>query len=350
MKIGSLFSGTTGMDMALEGELTWVCDNMPAARKLLDYHYPEIKNLGNVKEVQWEKVPEVDIITAGFPCQPVSLAGKGLGEKDERWLFPEVIRAVRILRPRYLLLENVPGLLGRGAGRVLGSLAEIRYDAKWVCVRASDAGAPHKRERWFALAYPASAKCRGGREAGAGLDRDQGIGHEAGAQSHYRHLSSSQSDRGGDASAYPNGKRREIPGQLARQGSFGGQGFPPRGGPAAAHPERQGRERETIRLDEESFSEPAPVDFGPYQTAIRKWELIMDRAAPPPLVPLERKSRNHSVPRKEHLNPEFASWLMGLPEGWITDVPGLTYHDKLRLSGNAVVPQQCALALEILCQ
>ena len=81
MKIGSLFSGTTGMEMALDGELAWVCDNVPAARKLLDYHYPEIKNLGDVKEVQWGKVPEVDIVTAGFPCQPVSLAGKALVKK-----------------------------------------------------------------------------------------------------------------------------------------------------------------------------------------------------------------------------------------------------------------------------
>jgi DNA (cytosine-5)-methyltransferase 1 len=74
----------------------------------------------------------------------------------------------------------------------------------------------------------------------------------------------------------------------------------------------------------------------------------MGRPVPAPLIPLERKSRNHENPRKEHLNPALPEFMMGLPEGWITDIPGLTYHDKLRLSGNAVVPQQAALALEIL--
>ena len=74
----------------------------------------------------------------------------------------------------------------------------------------------------------------------------------------------------------------------------------------------------------------------------------MGRPAPFPSAPTARKSRNRVTPRYDHLNPALPEWMMGFPEGWITDVPGLTYHDQLRLAGNAVCPQQCALALEIL--
>lgn len=99
------------------------------------------------------------ILTAGFPCQPVSVAGKRLGQEDERWLWPEVARVVRVVRPRVVLLENVPGLLARGMGDVLGDLAEAGYDAQWSVLRASDWGAPHKRERVFIVAYPNSERC-----------------------------------------------------------------------------------------------------------------------------------------------------------------------------------------------
>ncbi len=96
----------------------------------------------------------VDCIASGFPCQPVSVAGKQLGEEDERWLWPEIIRIICEIRPRIILLENVPGLLVSGLGRVLGDLAESGYDAEWGCLPASIVGAPHKRERAFIVAYP----------------------------------------------------------------------------------------------------------------------------------------------------------------------------------------------------
>lgn len=96
------------------------------------------------------------ILTAGFPCQPVSLAGKGLAQQDDRWLWPDVLRVLRVVRPRLVLLENVPGLLVRGMGDVLRDLAESGYDAAWRVVAASDVGAPHKRERVWVVAYPDS--------------------------------------------------------------------------------------------------------------------------------------------------------------------------------------------------
>jgi len=95
----------------------------------------------------------VDVVTAGFPCQPFSLAGQRRGEDDDRNLWPETIRILREIRPRYALLENVPGLLVSGYfGRILGDLAEGGFDAEWGVFSAAECGAPHRRERLWILA------------------------------------------------------------------------------------------------------------------------------------------------------------------------------------------------------
>lgn len=96
----------------------------------------------------------VDIITAGFPCQPHSTAGKRQGETDERNLWPDTLRAISEVGPRWVLLENVPGILSNGyAGTVVGQLAELGYQSRWGVVSAVDAGANHLRKRWWLLAY-----------------------------------------------------------------------------------------------------------------------------------------------------------------------------------------------------
>jgi len=101
-----------------------------------------------------------DIITGGFPCVDISNAGKREGIHAERsGLWFEMQRLVSELRPRYLFVENVSAILGRGLDEVLGSLSEIGYDAVWTTLRASDVGAPHRRERWFMLAYPDYLRC-----------------------------------------------------------------------------------------------------------------------------------------------------------------------------------------------
>lgn len=99
----------------------------------------------------------VDVITAGFPCQPFSFAGKRLGADDERNLWPETIRVIRDVRPRLALLENVPGLLSSGEyfGQILGDLAEAGFDAEWDVFSSCSVGAPHTRDRLFLLAYSA---------------------------------------------------------------------------------------------------------------------------------------------------------------------------------------------------
>ena len=97
---------------------------------------------------------KVDCIHAGFPCQDISVAGKqaGLGEGTRSGLYREVLRIAGVVRPRYLFLENVSAILSNGLGCVLGDLAAMGYDCRWLCIRASDVGAPHGRDRWFCLA------------------------------------------------------------------------------------------------------------------------------------------------------------------------------------------------------
>jgi len=97
-------------------------------------------------------VDNIDIISAGFPCQPWSVAGSRRKTDDDRWLWPHIFRLVREIRPRSIFLENVPGLLHGGIEHVLGDLASLGFSSEWTCLRASDVGAPHRRERVFILA------------------------------------------------------------------------------------------------------------------------------------------------------------------------------------------------------
>ena len=99
---------------------------------------------------------KVDIIVAGFPCQPVSHAGKRLGDKDERWIWDDIERIIKEIQPAYLFLENVRGLVSRGLDKVLRSLASMGFNAEWGCLQAGQVGAPQRRDRWFCLAYTGS--------------------------------------------------------------------------------------------------------------------------------------------------------------------------------------------------
>src|ERR1035438_6757908 len=183
--IGSLCSGYEGLGMAvtevLGGELAWVADNDPGARKILARHFPSVPNLGDITETAWAAVEPVDILTAGFPCQDVSCAGgrAGLREGNRTGVWAHVALAIDALRPSLVVLENVRGLLSartdsdmepcpwclgetgdqhalRASGAVLGDLASLGYDARWQVVSAASAGAPHRRERVFIVAWPAA--------------------------------------------------------------------------------------------------------------------------------------------------------------------------------------------------
>jgi len=110
-----------------------------------------------------EYAGKVDCIHAGFPCQDISVAGKqaGVSEGTRSSLYREVLRIAGVVRPKQLFLENVSAILSNGLGTVLGDLAAMGYDTRWCCIRASDVGAPHHRDRWFAMAYAKSKQCNG---------------------------------------------------------------------------------------------------------------------------------------------------------------------------------------------
>ncbi len=112
--------------------------------------------MGDMKQVDWSNIELVDILTAGYPCQPFSTAGQRKGSADERHLWPYIKEIISHLQPSRVILENVRGHLTLGFKEVLQDLTEIGYDAKWAIVRASDVGAPHQRARLFVIAYPNS--------------------------------------------------------------------------------------------------------------------------------------------------------------------------------------------------
>ena len=185
MKIGSLFSGYGGLDLAVSkvtgAEVAWHCEWEDAPSAILEKNFPGIPNYKDVTKVDFSTVEQVDILTGGFPCQDLSLAGKRAGLEDgtRSGLWSEFARAIETIKPKLVVIENVRGLLSakanngmeyseedlailkgqhpiRAMGAVLGDLADIGYDAKWAGVRASDAGAPHQRFRVFITAYPQS--------------------------------------------------------------------------------------------------------------------------------------------------------------------------------------------------
>ena len=183
LRVGSLCTGYGGIELALEQvfgetELVFVAENDPDASKILAEHFPGIPNYGDISVVGWKDAGiEIDLLTAGFPCTDVSLAGgrQGLIKGNRSGLWHEIVRAIDGLSPPLVFIENVPGLLSaktdspvvtcpwcmgngqgmyllRAAGAVCGDLATRGYHTELTSVRASEVGAPHRRERVFLLA------------------------------------------------------------------------------------------------------------------------------------------------------------------------------------------------------
>ena len=164
LTVGSLFSGIGGIDLGLEraGHRTlWFCEVDPFCRRVLRKHWPHVPIYEDIRELRGADIVRPDLLAGGFPCQDLSHAGRRAGIDGERsGLWAEFHRLVREIRPRYVLVENVPGLLNRGMERVLGDLAGIGYDAEWQSLPAAAFGAPHLRWRVFLLAYPQCAARR----------------------------------------------------------------------------------------------------------------------------------------------------------------------------------------------
>lgn len=360
MKIGSLFSGYGGLDMGVQavlgGETAWFVEYDDAPSRILAHHWPEVPNYGDVTTTDWASVEPVDILTGGFPCQDVSLAGlrRGLKAGTRSGLWSEYARAIDILRPSLVVIENVRGLLSaeatgamepdpwsmgdgpdepalRALGAVLGDLAELGYDAEWLGLRAADAGAPHGRFRVFILAHPEGQPWR----FGDGDDVRVGGGADGRG-----------STPGGGAVEDPDiatsGERR-LPAPGQEEGGRARADAGGRGGASATDPYGEGFSSlgrfDTERRDVDGRGSEDSV-WGAYQPAIRRWEVATGRCAPAATRPDGRDGGHR-------LNPEFVEWMMGLPAGHVTGV-GLTREQELKALGNGVVPQQAALAVAVL--
>ena len=179
LRVLDLFSGIGGFSLGLERtggfETVAFCEIEPFPRRVLAKHWPGVPCYDDVRTLTGARlaadgIAGIDVITGGFPCQDLSVAGKqrGMGEGTRSGLWSEIVRLVGELRPSYVIVENVAALLSgpsekRGGwfGRVLGDLAECGYDAEWENIPASALGAPHRRERVWIVAYPMQSEHRG---------------------------------------------------------------------------------------------------------------------------------------------------------------------------------------------
>lgn len=398
--IGSLFTGYGGLDMGVamaldpDARVAWTSDVEKGPCKLAQVRWPDTPNLGDITQIDWADVEPVDIICGGSPCQDLSLAGKraGMASGTRSGLWESMAAAVETIRPRLVVWENVQGALSarayspvesepwmlgtgtnepalRAAGRVCGDLASLGYDCRWAVVRASDAGAPHQRARFFLIGYPdgqpwdmrraaTPGQAQGGRPqrepAGPGLGplmptptasdhkagrHQDGTGHsltqavqllptpvaQPSGNSPTEHLRKKPGrDRVTDLAIIVENNLLPTGGLLptpqAVNAAYSGTGYGP-------------------TLNE--VSNAIMTTYGPYAPAIARWEQVTGRAAPPPTTPPRREGG------KPQLSARFVEWMMGLPAGHVTSLD-LSRERQLRMLGNGVVPQQAALAVNTL--
>ena len=214
MTFGSLFSGIGGIDLGLERagfECRFQIEIDPYCNKILERHWPHVKRYGDITKVRGNDLEYVDLLAGGFPCQDVSQAGKQAGMFDpdgaptRSGLWFEFARLVREIRPKYVLVENVPGLLVHdGMRHVIGELSGLGYVGCWFCLRASDFGASHLRKRVFIVAYADGAE-----QAFFGAGRTDAA-YSTGREMAYRKLlRGERRGDGGDMGAAPPGELGE---------------------------------------------------------------------------------------------------------------------------------------------
>jgi DNA (cytosine-5)-methyltransferase 1 len=311
MKIGSLCTGYGGLDMAVESyfdaEMVWCAEIDKYASALIEERFNKA-NLGDIKQIDWANVEPIDILTAGYPCQPFSYAGQRKGTEDERHIWPYIIKAISILRPRIVVLENVRGHLSLGFKEVLKDLAENGYDARWQIVRASDVGAPHQRARLFIIAYPSSS----------GLQRARYETNDI--------TNGFVADANSDACEESRRADREIQTKGARfqRGQNIGQTRCEHGCSCKTNCDTDNQHK--------SYNGQMQELGGRF---VSRREMSL-QTIPHTLV-------------DGKLNAKFVEYMMGLPKGWVTDLD-LSRSQQLKMLGNGVVPQQAYYALQLLCE
>jgi DNA (cytosine-5)-methyltransferase 1 len=278
-------------------ETVWMSDLDKYASKVITERWG-LPNLGDLKTVDWATVEPIDILTAGYPCQPFSNAGQRKGLNDERHIWPYIKDIISALRPNRVILENVRGHLTLGFKEVLADLTELGYDAKWSIVRASDVGAPHRRERLFVLAQPANTNSQRSliRESDPEWDKGE-----------------SQFEPSGSSKASTNASSEGL----------------------------QGSSWERLRYEQSGKTTCDTNDK--YQPYDRSMQELGSRFASRRQMRLRKPPNPLDINGK--LNAEFVEYMMGLPVGWVTDLD-ISRSQQLKLLGNGVVPQQAYYAID----
>jgi len=323
-------------------------------------------------------VDNIDIMSAGFPCQPWSVAGSRRKTDDDRWLWPHIFRLVREIRPRNIFLENVPGLLHGGIEHVLGDLASVGFDAEWISVRASDVGAPHRRERVFILANSTSERPReagryierpstratsdrtalgitssSGRSTGRHREREHEVRHDRNGQDQedieLRGVGQSRTGEGSEALGNTSVEGRQGKNSIRQPKRFtegrseldntNSQRLEG-GARARAKETRSGQTVGTMgnansqrrRTQGDSELTPAGIGGG-------------CRPFPWPPSPGSTEDWREVIEVRPDLAPAVKPEVRGMDDGVAR---GLARTQQLRILGNGVVPQQAALAFQIL--
>ena len=242
-RIGELFAGYGGLGMAVQqvygGDLAWYSEFDDAPSRIMAHHHPGVPNYGDVTAIDWGEIPRVDILTGGFPCQDVSVAGRRAGMTDgtRSGLWSHMAHAIDVLRPQLVVIENVGGLFSaeatsvveshpwclgdggtgsdtvllRALDAVLSTLSELGYDAEWTALRAADVGAPHGRLRVFITAHPQGEQ--GSLEHGDGRSTAHPSGSRGGR---WTTLPLAGGEGGADAPTLGADDRPDAPGDPAR--------------------------------------------------------------------------------------------------------------------------------------
>lgn len=341
MKVLDLFSGIGGFSLGLEraGMTTLAfCEIDPYARAVLDARWPGVFCFEDVRTLSAELldvlgIDRPDLICGGFPCQDISLAGKGAGLAGERsGLFYEIARLAGEIRPRWLLLENVAALRSRGLDAVLRELAALGYDAQWHLIPASALGAPHRRDRIWIVANAGGGRC--GRAEGDDLpasalgaphrrDRVWIVAHAAGERRDRREGDQERREPHREAAGRPQGDdgpwaggQGRGTGIVAHAYSNGSQGTQPAGSEAS----------ERRRLADAGQEDGAAQSLSDaYSARLAFWEGF-------------RRHLQREIEAAQRAHRAFGWWRLEPPVGRVAHgVPARV--DRLRALGNAVVPQ-----------
>jgi DNA (cytosine-5)-methyltransferase 1 len=170
--VGSLFAGIGGLDLGLERagmQVAWQVEIDDYATKVLEKHWPDVQRFRDIRDCGKHNLPAVDLICGGFPCQPFSLAGKKRGQKDDRYLWPEMLRVIKAYRPAWVLGENVAGIVGVELDKVLADLENEGYDLQPFVIPACAVDAPHERKRVWIIARRRPAYVDDSEGRGCGL-------------------------------------------------------------------------------------------------------------------------------------------------------------------------------------